>query len=243
MVFIPEGDFSITAPVPGKRDVTPRLQRFHVRAFCIDRTEPPDSSWEQQIAACGERKVDCESESVALGPLVCVNHVQAECFCNKAFPGLNKRLPSDAEWLYAALGSDGRKYPWGNDPWPQGADRDNFCKSVANQPPTSSLCIPAHNTMDESPFGVIGMATNGYEMNATCVTQESSRVWQCINRGTDFANGNEGPADVMGLASPDGSAKGSLWPADSVTSFRCATSQRVVRYAALAQVGRNGATE
>ena len=229
MVFIPEGDFAITAPVPGKRDKTPKHQSFHVRAFCIDRTEPRDSSWQQQIAACGQRDGDCRYERSGLGPLVCATHAQAECFCDKAFPGLNERLPTDAEWLYAALGSDGRKYPWGNDPWPQGADSDNFCQSRANQPPKSWLCMPELNTLDKSPFGVIGMGTNGYEMNATCVTDELSGDEQCIDRGTDLANGNGGPAEVVATAPPDKRVVGQLSPANSVTSFRCATSQRVVR--------------
>jgi formylglycine-generating enzyme required for sulfatase activity len=56
-------------------------------------------------------------------PINCVDFEQARQYCEFA----NKRLPSEAEWEYAARGPDGRSYPWGEDP--PTAERLNACGS------------------------------------------------------------------------------------------------------------------
>jgi formylglycine-generating enzyme required for sulfatase activity/serine/threonine protein kinase len=44
-------------------------------------------------------------------PINCVDWAMAEKFCHEQ----EKRLPTEAEWEFAARGPDGRKYPWGDD--------------------------------------------------------------------------------------------------------------------------------
>ncbi|HKO53761.1 MAG TPA: SUMF1/EgtB/PvdO family nonheme iron enzyme [Polyangiaceae bacterium] len=231
MVFIPEGDLSYTAAVPGKKDKTARAQHFHVRSFCIDRVEPQNRDWERTAPNCGKREDNCDNSTRSNQPLDCVTHEQAKCFCEHSPVGVRKRLPSDSEWLYAALGSDGRKFPWGNEVVPQGADERNFCVARDNVDAKEWLCTPAHNTMDRSPFGVLGMASNGWELNGTCISSEAKQGEACMGRHAEAVRNPDLAANVSGPVE-------SFWlnwlstrpvmRARPAISFRCATSERVV---------------
>ena len=72
--------------------------------------------------------------------------------------GRTVRLPTVAEWLRAALGDDGRTYPWGDEP-PDHTRAAYALTEDAGAIPAPVGLFPA----GASPFGVLDMAGNVWE--------------------------------------------------------------------------------
>lgn len=70
---------------------------------------------------------------------------------------VGKRLPSEEEWEFAARGTDGRRYPWGNQWDPQ----------LANANATSRVKADVGTYKGVSPFGVYDMGGNAWEWTAS----------------------------------------------------------------------------
>jgi formylglycine-generating enzyme required for sulfatase activity len=165
MVAVPAGDFAMGSETDS--DALP-VHREHVSAFSMQRTLVTVADYracEAQHACtptiekpyCNEHEKDRE-----LDPINCVRWTQARDFCAWALA----RLPSEAEWEYAARGTDGRKYPWGNAKpskellcW-DGADSDlGMMKRRGTCP------VDAHPA-GASPFGLLDMAGNVWEWSS-----------------------------------------------------------------------------
>ena len=83
-------------------------------AFWLDKTEVSQGQYAQCVGAGACDAPDCQEEGPSGGenlPVVCVTWEQAAAYC--AWAG--GRLPTEAEWEYAARGPAGPRYPWGDE--------------------------------------------------------------------------------------------------------------------------------
>jgi formylglycine-generating enzyme required for sulfatase activity len=113
MFFVPSGEFLMGSEAldagPNERPLTKvTLSRFYMSRFPITNAEYElfdPSHARKRAPGSGDRH-----------PVVYVSSLEAIKFCQSLSTRERKkyRLPTEAEWEYAARGTDGRKYPWGN---------------------------------------------------------------------------------------------------------------------------------
>ncbi len=102
-------------------------------------------------------------------PVVQVSARDAAAFC--AWKGL--RLPSETEWEFAARGTDGRRYPWGNTPPGDETEarRANFgtvtCCAADDRDGYLGTAPVGRFAAGRSPFGLYDMAGNVWEWTAS----------------------------------------------------------------------------
>jgi eukaryotic-like serine/threonine-protein kinase len=244
MVPVSAGTFQMGSPNGvGDEDEHPQHQ-VTLSKYCIDKMEVTVEAYALCVAAksCSAAPITVRwggysEEQVKLyspfcnvirddrqnHPINCVDWDQAKAYC--AWAG--KRLPTEAEWEYAARGSDGRKYPWGNGE--PSATRLNACGSecvamakrdlkldwakMYEASDGSETTAPVGRFPDgASPFGALDMAGNVWEWTAD---------WYSAYAGAAVTNphgANTGEARVI---------RGGGWYANDAALVRAADRTRI----------------
>lgn len=166
MVRIPAGPF-VMGSDGGPEDERPR-HTVTVAAFSLDRNKVTNAEFALFLnaASVGTMDYDASDRDARIEqhqgrwravpgheqhPVVEVTWAGAQRYC----AWRNKRLPTEAEWEKAARGTDGRKFPWGNEP--PDRSRAHFGAGWNDLRPVGSFPRGA------SPYGALDMAGNGWE--------------------------------------------------------------------------------
>lgn len=160
MAYVPGGEFNMGTD-SGEAWEKP-AHAVTVAPFFIDVNEVTREDYAKFIKATGRRAPPKWTNGqypsgTAQWPVTDVDWDDASAYAKWA----GKRLPTEEEWEFAARGTDGRRYPWGND-WAQ--DRAN-----ANRPAGSPFTNVGSFKTGASPFGVFDMVGNVWEWTSTDV--------------------------------------------------------------------------
>jgi serine/threonine-protein kinase len=112
MVYVPDGEFEMGS-TEGRGDEMP-AHTVALDGFWIGQTEVTNAQYALCVADGACRESDHADDATYNGddyPVVGVSWQDGADYCTWA----GGRLPTEAEWEYAARGTDGRIYPWGND--------------------------------------------------------------------------------------------------------------------------------
>jgi formylglycine-generating enzyme required for sulfatase activity len=179
MVDIPAGPFRMGSD-SGPADERP-AHEVTLPAFSIDRTPVTNADFSEFLNALrlaqgerpmkdGARLYDDDDEDARIHragtrwradpgfenhPVVEASWRGAREYCARS----GKRLPTEAEWEKAARGTDGRRYPWGNEP----PDRTR-----AQAGAKFNMTVPVGlRPRGASPYGALDMAGNVWQWTSS----------------------------------------------------------------------------
>ena len=158
MVFVPAGEFIMGSPEGEGNDDEHPLRTVYLDAFYIGKYEVTNAEYKECVDA---RACDPPSPTSSSShdsyygspvyddyPVINVSWYDAKAYCD--WKGV--RLPTEAEWEKAARGTDGRKYPWGN-------EFDSY-KCNTYEPDVGDTTEVGSFPDGASPYGAYDMAGN-----------------------------------------------------------------------------------
>lgn len=155
MAYVPGGEFTM-----GRNDGDDYERPAHqvtVKPFFMDIYEVTNAQYAEFVKATDYKPPIQSSNGPYPSDLLPVTGVTwdgANAYANWA----KKRLPTEEEWEFAARGTDGRRYPWGND-WRSGA------ANAGTSAVGSMADVGKYN--GASPYGIYDLAGNAWEWTAS----------------------------------------------------------------------------
>lgn len=151
MVLIPAGEFWMGTE-DGLQDARP-LHRVHLSSYWFDKYEVTNARYRQCVEGGGctppKDRLTFEDSQRAQHPVTNITWNHARSFCQWQ----GKRLSTEAEWEKAARGTDGRRYPWGNDE----EVAKKYMKKKELTSDTSGAEPVGRQTATASPYGALDL--------------------------------------------------------------------------------------
>jgi formylglycine-generating enzyme required for sulfatase activity len=168
MIFVPSAEFTMGSEIEEAAPNEHPTRQVTVSRFYISRCAITNAEYEQFDRAHKSKRASGGGDR---HPVVYVSYLDAVKFCQWLSTRERRkyRLPTEAEWEYAAKGNDQRRFPWGN--YEGRGDLANFAdkntvfawsdREIDDGYPESSPvgAFP----LGASPFGVEDMAGNVWE--------------------------------------------------------------------------------
>ncbi len=157
MVLVPAGEFTMGS-LAGDPDEQP-VRQVYVGAFFMDTHQVAVSDYARFLEATHH---DSPPEWTLMNkptnwnrPVANVDWWETAAYCKWA----GKRQPTEAEWEKAARGTDGRTYPWGNEP------PTRFHATSGKEVFSNHGTLTPRGTFEagKSPYGIYDMAGNVWE--------------------------------------------------------------------------------
>lgn len=159
MVLINGGDFQMGRNDGNDMDTPSHTMR--VKPYFIDQTEVTNEAYKKFVEATAHPAPPSWKDGnfptgLETHPVTDVTWEDATAYAKWA----GKRLPTEEEWEYAARGTDGRFYPWGETYKPGVANLNDDTAADANDVKTKPVGL---YTEGKSPFGLFDMSGNVWE--------------------------------------------------------------------------------
>ncbi len=198
MVWIPEGEFFMGSDLTdGEPDETP-MRRVYLDGYWITKNLVTVAQF-RRFCEATKFKYDWKKNKPKWDwwddhPMINVSWEEARVYAQWA----GGDLPTEAQWEKAARGTDGRKYPWGEE-W----DANRCANKLTCPMPIGSYLWGA------SPFGILDMAGNAAQW---------CRDWYG-NEYYKSGNDRNPPGPAHGIQRV---LRGSAWSGFNPSYFRCA---------------------